>query len=153
ATGLPPAVGVTRLAEGNPDGKGTIPADSARLPRDLWGPAPAGEIAQAIAGAQPRLSAGRWLLQRMLTAQLDPPAGTAHGDGARLAASGWLLQWRLTAQLSPRSRTAQGGEGRLCLARVDRLTGRGRPDDAESLLHAEAWKERARYERLFDNAV
>ncbi|WP_449042287.1 hypothetical protein [Paracoccus sp. (in: a-proteobacteria)] len=124
ATGLPPAVGVTRLAEGNPDGKGAIPAAAARLPRDLWGPAPAGEIAQAIAQAQPRLSAGRWLLQRMLTAQLDPPAGTAQGD-----------------------------EGRLFLARVDRLIALGRLDDAESLLHAAGWKDRARFQRRFDIAL
>ena len=124
ATGLPPAVGVTRLAEGNPDGKGAIPAESARLPRDLWGPAPAGEIAQEIARAQPRLSAGRWLLQRMLTAQLDPPTGTAQGD-----------------------------EGRLFLARVDRLIALGRLDDAESLLRAAGWKDRSRFQRRFDIAL
>jgi len=124
ATGLPPPVGVTRLAEGNPDGKGTIPAESARLPRDLWGPAPAGEVALAIARAQPRLSAGRWLLQRMLTAQLDPPAGTVQGD-----------------------------EGRLFLARVDRLIALGRLDDAESLLHAAGWKDRERFLRHFDIAL
>ncbi|WP_245728566.1 hypothetical protein [Paracoccus alkenifer] len=124
ATGLPPAVGVTRLAEGNPDGKGAIPAEAARLPRDLWGPAPAGEIAQEIARAQPRLSAGRWLLQRMLTAQLDPPTGTAQGD-----------------------------EGRLFLARVDRLIALGRLDDAESLLRAAGWKDRARFQRRFDIAL
>ena len=124
ATGLPPAVGVTRLAEGNPDGKGAIAADAARLPRDLWGPAPAGEIAQAISAAQPRLSVGRWLLQRMLTAQLDPPSGTVQGD-----------------------------EGRLFLARVDRLIAQGRLDDAESLLHAAGWKDRERFLRRFDIAL
>lgn len=120
----PSPVGVTRLSDGNPDTKGAIPADAARLPRDLWGAAPAGEIAQAIAAANPRLAANRSLLQRMLTAQLQPPSGAVAGE-----------------------------EGLLFLARVDRLIAAGRLDDADALLQSAGWSDGARFARRFDIAL
>ncbi|MBB1490882.1 MULTISPECIES: hypothetical protein [unclassified Paracoccus (in: a-proteobacteria)] len=120
----PPPVGVMRLSDGNPDTKGAIPAEAARLPRDLWGAAPAGDVAQAIAAAQPRLAASRALFQRMLTAQLQPPSGAAAGD-----------------------------EGRLFLARVDRLIAAGRLDDADALLQSAGWSDGPRFARRFDIAL
>lgn len=120
----PAPVGVTRLPDGNPDRKGAIPAETARLPRDLWGRAPAGRIAAAIADAQPRLAATRALFQRMLTAQLQPPASAGGGD-----------------------------EGRLFLARVDRLIAAGRLEDADALLQSAGWSDGARFARRFDIAL
>ena len=124
ATGAaPPPVGVTRLSDGNPDTKGAIGAEAARLPRDLWGAATAGQVAEAIAAANPRLGANRSLLQRILTAQLAPPGGAA------------------------------GDEGRLFLARVDRLIEAGRLDDAEAMLQSAGWTDGARFARRFDIAL
>lgn len=119
-TAAPPPVGVTRLSDGNPDTKGAIGAEAARLPRDLWGAAPAGQVAEAIATANPRLAANRALLQRILTAQLAPPAGAA------------------------------GDEGRLFLARVDRLIAAGRLEDAEAMLQSAGWTDGPRFARRFE---
>lgn len=120
----PTPVGVMRLSDGNPDTKGAIPAEAARLPRDLWGAAPAGRIAESIAATNPRLAANRALFQRMLTAQLQPPSGAVEGD-----------------------------EGRLFLARVDRLIAAGRLDDADALLQSAGWSDGPRFARRFDIAL
>lgn len=119
-----PRVGVTRLAEGNPDTKGVIPAGAAGLPRDLWGPASAADLSQAIAAAQPRLQATRALLVRMLAAQLAPPSGSAPGD-----------------------------EGRLFLARLDRLIGLGLLDEARALLQSAGVPNAEVFSRSFDLAM
>lgn len=119
-----PRVGVTRLSDGNPDTRGAVPAGAAGLPRDLWGPAPAADLAQAIAAAQPRLTATRALLARMLTAQLAPPTGSAAGD-----------------------------EGRLFLARIDRLIGLGLLPEAQALLLSAGAGDGDRFARMLDLAL
>ena len=119
-----PAVGVTRLSDGNPDLKGALPADHANLPRDLWGTASGAEIADRIAATQPRLAATRNLFRRILTAQLTPPAGNAAGS-----------------------------EGRLFLARADRLIALGWIDDAEALLQSAGAGDGPRFARRFDVAL
>lgn len=119
-----PQVGVSRLAEGNPDTRGALTADAAGLARDLWGPASAADLSTAIAATQPRLQAGRALLVRMLTAQLAPPTGSAMGE-----------------------------EGRLFLARVDRLIALGLVDDARALLQSAGAVNADVFSRSFDLAM
>ena len=66
-------VGVTRLGEGNPDGKGTVSPRAAGLPADLWGASDGATLAALVRASNPRLPVLRRLERRILAAQLNPP--------------------------------------------------------------------------------
>ncbi|RDW11675.1 hypothetical protein DIE28_18150, partial [Paracoccus thiocyanatus] len=116
-------VGVTRLGEGNPDGKGTVSPRAAGLPPGLWGASPAPELARLIRASNPRLPALRRLERRILAAQLSPPRAEA------------------------------GQEGALFLARVDKLLDMGATGAAKELLKAAGPGDPERFRRLFDIAL
>lgn len=119
-TGTVEPVGVTRLGEGNADGKGTVSPRSAGLPANLWGRSDAETLSRLIADSAPRLPALRRLERRILAAQLQPPAA------------------------------APGQEGRLFLARVDKLLDMGATGAAKELLQAAGPGDPERFRRLFD---
>ncbi|MDS9468308.1 hypothetical protein RGQ15_12100 [Paracoccus sp. MBLB3053] len=116
-------VGVTRLGEGNPDGKGTVSPRAAGLPQDLWGDSDSHTLARLVLASDPRLPALRRLERRILAAQLDPP------------------------------KAEQGGEGELFLARVDKLLDMGATGAAEELLQTAGSADPQRFRRLFDIAL
>lgn len=116
-------VGVTRLGEGNPDGKGTVSPRAAGLPADLWGASDGATLAALVRASNPRLPVLRRLERRILAAQLNPPA------------------------------TAPGAEGELFLARVDKLLDMGATGAAKSLLQAAGPADQERFRRLFDVAL
>ncbi|MDK8873102.1 hypothetical protein [Paracoccus sp. SSJ] len=122
-TGAVEPVGVTRLGEGNPDGKGTVSPRAAGLPPDLWGDSDAAVLVRQIRGSNPRLPALRRLERRLLAAQLRPP------------------------------RTEAGQEGALFLARVDKLLDMGATGAAKELLKAAGPGDPERFRRLFDIAL
>lgn len=117
-------VGVTRLGQGNPDGKGTVSPRTAGLPADLWGGSDTATLAELVREQDPQLPALRRLLRRVLAAQLDPPAVTAPGT-----------------------------EGALFLARVDKLLDMGATGAAQELLLAAGPGDHQRFRRLFDIAL
>lgn len=122
-TGAVEPVGVTRLGEGNPDGKGTVSPRAAGLPADLWGDSDAAVLVRLIRSSNPRLPALRRLERRLLAAQLRPP------------------------------RTEAGQEGALFLARVDKLLDMGATGAAKELLKAAGPGDPERFRRLFDIAL
>ena len=97
-------VTVQPLGQALPDAAGLLPARVTGLPRDLWGPTGAGDLARLIRGERtdmvPALQA---LLLQLLLAELDPP----HDADA---------------------------SGTLLLARVDKLLDIGALDQAAALL-------------------
>ena len=120
ATGNVEPVGVTRLGEGNADGKGTVSPRSAGLTPDLWGTSDVETLVRLIGQSAPRLPALRRLERRILAAQLTPPAA------------------------------APGQEGQLFLARVDKLLDMGATGAAKELLQAAGPAHPERFRRLFD---
>ncbi len=120
ATGAVEPVGVTRLGEGNADGKGTVSPRSAGLTPNLWGPSDVETLVRLIGGPAPRLPALRRLERRILAAQLQPPAA------------------------------GPGQEGALFLARVDKLLDMGATGAAKELLQAAGPAHPERFRRLFD---
>lgn len=122
-TGAVEPVGVTRLGEGNPDGKGTVSPRAAGLPGDLWGDSDSAVLVQLIGRSDPRLPALRRLERRLLAAQLRPP------------------------------RAEPGQEGALFLARVDKLLDMGATGAAKELLKAAGPGDPERFRRLFDIAL
>ncbi|MBD9527963.1 hypothetical protein [Paracoccus sp. PAR01] len=116
-------VGVTRLGEGNADGKGSVSARTAGLPNDLWGAGDGESIARLVRSTDARLPALRRLQRRILAAQLDPPA------------------------------TQPGGEGELFLARVDKLLDMGATGAAKELIRAAGPADPERFRRMFDIAL
>lgn len=116
-------VGVTRLGEGNPDGKGTVSPRAAGLPANLWGASDGATLAQLVAASTPRLPALRRLERRLLAAQLHPPSA------------------------------AVGDEGKLFLARVDKLLDMGATGAAHELLRTAGPADPQRFRRLFDIAL
>lgn len=120
ATGAVEPVSVTRLGEGNADGKGTVSPRSAGLPPTLWGASDAETLARLIHESTPRLPALRRLERRILAAQLQPPPATP------------------------------GQEGMLFLARVDKLLDMGATGAARELLQAAGPGDPERFRRLFD---
>ncbi|GLK64316.1 hypothetical protein F8A10_05660 [Paracoccus kondratievae] len=122
-TGAVEPVGVTRLGEGNPDGKGTVSPRTAGLPADMWGDSDSETLVRLIRGSHPRLPALRRLERRLLAAQLHPP------------------------------RTEAGQEGALFLARVDKLLDMGATGAAKELLKTAGPGDPQRFRRLFDIAL
>lgn len=118
-------VQVTRLDVGNPDHTGTLSPRRAGLPPDLWQGSDPEALAQMVLATPARLDAMQDLLKRLLTAQLEPPAG-ADTPGAR---------------------------GRLFLARADRLLDMGALEEAQALLVAAGPGEPEIFRRLFDVAL
>lgn len=118
------AIQVTRLDGGNPDAGGTISALRAGLPADLWSGSDAAELAEQIGNVPARLPAMRALLERLLTAQLTPPAPGP--DGRR---------------------------GKLFLARADRLLDMGALAQAQALLVTAGPGDAEVFRRLFDVAL
>lgn len=116
-------VGVTRLGEGNPDGKGTVSPRAAGLPANLWGDSDSAVLARLVTASEPRLPALRRLERRLLAAQLQPPPAAA------------------------------GDEGKLFLARVDKLLDMGATGAARELLRAAGPADPQRFRRLFDIAL
>lgn len=116
-------VGVTRLGEGNPDGKGTVSPRAAGLPADLWGDSEVQTLVRLIRASNPRLPSLRRLERRLLAAQLNPP------------------------------RTQAGEEGQLFLARVDKLLDMGATGAAKELLRTAGPGDPERFRRLFDIAL
>lgn len=116
-------VGVTRLGEGNPDGKGTVSARTAGLPQDLWGSSDAATIARLVMASETHLPAMRRLMRRVLAAQLTPPA------------------------------VINGAEGQLFLARVDKLLDMGATGAAKELILTAGLAGTERFRRLFDIAL
>lgn len=123
ASGAIEPVGVTRLGEGNPDGKGTVSPRAAGLPANLWGDSDSATLARLVNASSPRLPALRRLKRRLLAAQLQPPRATA------------------------------GDEGKLFLARVDKLLDMGATGAARELLRTAGPADPARFRRLFDIAL
>lgn len=122
-TGAVEPVGVTRLGEGNPDGKGTVSPRAAGLPPDLWGASESSLLVRLIQQSSPRLPAMRRLERRLLAAQLRPP------------------------------QAAPGQDGALFLARVDKLLDMGATGAARELLLAAGPADPERFRRLFDIAL
>ncbi|WP_347266820.1 hypothetical protein [Paracoccus sp. (in: a-proteobacteria)] len=122
-TGAVEPVGVTRLGEGNPDGKGTVSPRAAGLPPGLWGDSDTAVLVRLIGESHPRLPVMRRLERRLLAAQLQPP------------------------------RSIQGQEGALFLARVDKLLDMGATGAARELLKAAGPGDPERFRRLFDIAL
>ncbi|WP_323717464.1 hypothetical protein [Paracoccus aminovorans] len=116
-------VGVTRLGEGNPDGKGTVSPRAAGLPPGLWGESDSEVLIRLIRQSSPRLPALRRLERRLLAAQLRPP------------------------------QAAPGQDGALFLARVDKLLDMGATGAAKELLKAAGPGDPERFRRLFDIAL
>lgn len=116
-------VEVTRLDSANPDMAGTITARNAGLPKDLWQGSETGTIADLILQSPARLPAMNALLQRVLTAQLLPPADS------------------------------QMRQGQLFLARTDRLLDMGALEQAQALLFASGHGDPEQFRRLFDIAL
>ncbi|WP_062560745.1 hypothetical protein [Paracoccus aminovorans] len=116
-------VGVTRLGEGNPDGKGTVSPRAAGLPAGLWGTSDSAVLIRLIRASNPRLPAMRRLERRLLAAQLRAPSAEA------------------------------GQEGGLFLARVDKLLDMGATGAAKELLKTAGPGDPERFRRLFDIAL
>ncbi|WP_036744655.1 hypothetical protein [Paracoccus sp. N5] len=123
ATGGFEPVGVTRLGEGNPDGKGTVSPRAAGLPAGLWGTSDSAVLIRLIRASNPRLPAIRRLERRLLAAQLRAPSAEA------------------------------GQEGGLFLARVDKLLDMGATGAAKELLKTAGPGDPERFRRLFDIAL
>jgi len=123
ATGGFEPVGVTRLGEGNPDGKGTVSPRAAGLPAGLWGTSDSAALIRLIRASNPRLPAMRRLERRLLAAQLRAPSAEA------------------------------GQEGGLFLARVDKLLDMGATGAAKELLKTAGPGDPERFRRLFDIAL
>lgn len=122
-TGSVEPVGVTRLGEGNADGKGTVSPRAAGLPSGLWGSSDSATLIRLIRASNPRLPAMRRLERRLLAAQLRAPSAEA------------------------------GHEGALFLARVDKLLDMGATGAARELLRAAGPGDPERFRRLFDIAL
>lgn len=120
-------VHVTRLDGGNPDAAGTITARSAGLPMALWQGSDPAILSQLILTTPARLPAMKALLDRLLTAQLSPPAGAGADAGV----------WR----------------GQLFLARADRLLDMGALEPAAALLLTAGPGDPEVFRRLFDIAL
>lgn len=72
---------VTRLGRTNPDIAGTITAQNAGLPKDLWKGSESPFLRDLISQTPARLPAMNELLRRILTAQLSPPSDTTDYKG------------------------------------------------------------------------
>lgn len=117
------AIEVTRLGHADPDMAGTIPAERAGLPEDLWQGSSVTDLRELILQTPSRLPATTALLKRILTAQLDPPADTGERTGM------------------------------LFLARVDRMLDMGAVNEAEALLAAAGHGDAEVFRRQFDVAL
>jgi hypothetical protein len=117
-------VTVSTLGTVSPDAAGLLPASVSGLPRDLWGPTAAADLARLIraerADMVPALQA---LLMRLLLAELDPPFDS-------------------------------DARGTLLLARVDKLLDQGALDQAAALIdRAGATATPEVFRRAFDIAL
>ncbi|GGF63810.1 hypothetical protein GCM10011402_14940 [Paracoccus acridae] len=122
-TGEVGSVQVTRLGIGNPDSVGLRTPRKAGLPADLWQGSDAATLAGLILRTPARLPAMNALLDRVLTTQLAPPAGS------------------------------DAPQGTLFLARADRLLDGGALDRAQALLTAAGPSNPEIFRRLFDIAL
>jgi len=111
---------VAPLGQPRFDAVGLLPSGVTGLPRDLWGPTPADQLARQISAAQSNaLPTTQRLLTTLLLAELDPPAG-------------------------------DGPDGRLFLARIDKLLEMGALDQAQALLERAGPTDPALFRRWFD---
>lgn len=123
ASGSVGRVHVTRLGEGNSDAAGTQTARRAGLPADLWQGSDVETLIPLLSQSPARLPAMNILMQRILTAQLQPPtAGSSR-------------------------------PGRLFLVRADRLLDMGALNRAQELLTAAGTSSPEVFRRLFDIAL
>ena len=117
----PPSVTVTPLDKPFMDAVGLLPTSTTGLPADLWGQTSAVEIARLIrASRSDTLPALQDLLQMLLLAELNPPAGTARDDGV------------------------------ILLARLDKLLEMGSLEQARALLERTDPAQPALFRRWFD---
>ena len=116
-------VTVSRLDRPDPDMSGTIAADVAGLPADLWQGSDVDRIAQLIAETPARLPSMNALMHRLLLAQMTPP------------------------------RVNEDQSGLLFLARADRLLGIGDVQAARNLLKGAGPAAPETFRRLFDIAL
>lgn len=115
---------VTTLGEVSRDAVGLLQPEETGLPRALWGPVPAGDVAGMIADEPDQgVPAARALFQTLLLAEADPPPPGGEG--------------------------ADDGTGVL-IARVDRLLGIGALVDARALIEAAGPDTPDLFRRWFD---
>ncbi len=119
-TALPTEVTVAPLTGPRADAVGLLPPSVSGLPRDLWGPGSAADIAGRLSiDAGRLLPALRDLFTRILLAEVDPPADT-------------------------------GVPSRLLVARLDALLALGALDEAAALMDRSGAEDPALFRRAFD---
>jgi len=117
---LPEAVTVAPLAAARPDAVGLLPPAVSGLPRNLWGPGSAVDIAARLAVDAGSLTpALRELFTRILIAEVDPPSDA-------------------------------GQPSRLLVARLDALLMLGALDEAAAMLDRAGAEDPALFRRAFD---
>ena len=120
----PSAISVQPLDRIGADGLGLLPVARTGLPRDLWGPTPARDVARLIRAERPdTLPAIRSLLTTLALAELTPPPRGGDPDGA------------------------------VFLARVDKLLDMGALDPALALLELPDEPSAEVFRRHFDVAL
>jgi hypothetical protein len=124
-TGAIGKIEVTRLSVSDLDSAGTLTAERAGLPEDLWQGSSPEDLSRLLLATPSRLPAMSDLLVRVLTAQLAPPVSEA----------------------------GNGGSGSLFLARADRLLDMGALDQAAELLLVAGPSDPGIFQRLFDIAL
>lgn len=117
---LPEDVTVAPLSDARPDAVGLLPPAVSGLPRNLWGPGAAVDIAGRLAVDAGTLTpALRELFTRILIAEVDPPSDA-------------------------------GQPSRLLVARLDALLTLGALDEAQALLDRAGAEDPALFRRAFD---